>query len=272
MARKIPDDFDYKKIKLDDLEVKVRDEWNVNIENWAKFRHTITASVNSNTLKSTQLIPDNVKSSYIELSKSHYEVVTMLGVVRLSLENVKTSMNSAPLQFKKSFKEFYIHSGAVLDNLARLIYIVNIPNAPSARGRFGLERHSIGYGGLKKVQNAQPQNLKGYTRIIKNKTINEIKTIRNNFTHSWPPAIFIDKNSGEHLWPIAMRKREQYYLWPHDPNEQKRMRREYRKIIPIKEMIENDWNEIEKFQNYVFKKLYKDISKFEKNHNLKIAE
>ena len=271
MARKIPENFDFRSINLDDLETKVRDILNVNIENWAKFRYTITASVNSNTLKSRETIPNEVKSSYIELSKSHYEVVTMLGAVSLSIINMESSINIEHLDFKKAFKEFYIHSGAVLDNLSRLIYIVNIPNAPFERGRFGLLRHEIGYGGLASIQKNYPTHLKGYNRIIKNRTINEIKNIRNNFAHSWPPAMFIKQETNEYYWPVAMRRREQYYLWPHDPDEIRRIKREYRKKVPILEMVKNDFIELERFQNYVFKKITEDIKKFERNHNLKIS-
>lgn len=269
MAIKIPNNFNYKSVGLDPLEIIVRDKLNVNVENWVKFRHTITPSVNSNTLRSNQTISEQVNSSYLELSKSHYEVVTMLGVTKMCLNDLNL-IGRYNLEFKKTFKEFYMHSGSVLDNLARLIYIVNIPNAPYERGRFGLMRHSIGYGGLKKIQLHNQLDLKGYNRIIKNRAINEIKTIRNNLTHSWPPAIFFDK-IGNCYWPIAMRKKEQYYLWPHDPTERRKMNREYRKKVLIIKMINKDWIELERFQNYVFKKLIKDISKFEKNHNLKIG-
>ena len=148
MALKIPSNFDFKKIPLDPLEVIVRDRLNVNIENWAKFRHTINASVNANSLKSKSIILPEIKSSYIELSKSHYETVTMLGATRISLDTLINSQDLDRLIFKKSFKEFYMHAGSVIDNIARLIYIVNIARSTKEKGRHGLLRHEIGYGGL----------------------------------------------------------------------------------------------------------------------------
>lgn len=274
MAVKIPKDYNYKKIKFDDLEEAVRDKYKVNLENWAKFRHTITASVNSNSLHSSNLISDEVKSSYIELSKSHYEVVTMLGATKMSLEKIIKSEKGDQLVFKKSFKEFYMHAGSVLDNLARLIYIVNVSESvtkgETKYGRFILKRHDMGYGSLAGIYKNKKSELKGYSNIVKSKILNEIKTVRNNFTHSWPPVLFVNTTSKELYWPTAMRKKEQYYLWPHDPNEKKKIKKQYRKRVSIIEMIKKDWEELEKFQNIIFKKLTKDISKFERNHSLTI--
>lgn len=263
MPIKILDDFDYKKIQLDPLEQIVRDKLSIDIEHWAKFRHTIAIGTNAKCLTSTHPLAVEIKESYLELGKSHYETVTMLGAAKMSFIALVNTRD--PLIFKKSFKEFYMHAGSVLDNLTRLIYIVNVKNALLARDKGKLIRHSIGYGSLKRVYNQNKAELKGYSRIAKNKVIHEIKTVRNNFTHSWPPAII------DGMWPIAMRKQSQYYLWPHDPDEIKRIKREYRKKIPLLQMVRDDWETLEKFQNLVFKKISEDIRKFEKNHNLKIV-
>jgi hypothetical protein len=271
MAIKIPTDYNYKSIDLDPLEKKVRDQLKVNVENWAKFRHTITASVSSESLQSSSPISTEVKSSYLELSKSHYEVVTMMGATKLSMTNVKRSIKKDRLVFKKSFKEFYMHAGSVIDNLARLIYIINIPDAPTKIGKYGgYKRHQIGYGNLYGLCTHFSSHLQGYCKFIKSKKVNEIKTVRNNFTHSWPPTVFLDNNTGELFWPTAMRKREQYYLWPHDAEEAKKIKKQYRRRVPIIEMIESDWKVLEEFQNAVFKRLIKDVSKFEVNHGITI--
>ena len=272
MAKKVPSSYNYKEEALDPIEKKIRDELIINIENWAKFRHTIDVGVNSNSLKSDLPISNDVKNCYLELGKSHYEVVTMLGATKISIDYATLSENQNHLVFKKSFKEFYLHAGAVLDNLARIIYIINIPNAPTAKGDYGkLKRHSLGYGSLKSVYKKNRKDLKGYSRIINSKVINEIKTIRNNFTHSWPPVIFKTQANSKLYWPTAMRKKEQYYLWPHDPEEAKKIKRLYRNCKHILDMIQDDWNKLEEFQNTVFKKVTKDITKFEINHNLAIS-
>lgn len=268
MAIKVPKGFNYKNIALDTLEMEVRDMLKINIENWAKFRHRIKVGVSSTELHSIATISEAVKCCYLELGKSHYEAVTMLGATKMSKISVLKAIGKNPLIFKKSFKEFYMHAGSVIDNLARLIYIINIPVAPTQQGQFGLKRHSIGYGGLRSLLNQNPNHLTGYVKFIKNKEINEIKTVRNNFTHSWPPTIF--QINGVPYWPTAMRKREQYYLWPHDITEAKKIKIQYRKKLPIIEMIKEDWQSLEVFQNAVFGRLSKDIEKFEVNHSLTI--
>lgn len=271
MAINVPNDFNYLTIGLDPLETSVRDDLGVHIENWAKFRHTITASASSSSLHSLNGIPIayEVQSAFIELSKSHYEVVTLLGIVKSCLEDARRYHDDNRLLFKKSFKEFYIHSGGVLDNLARLIYIVNICAAPTEPGRFGaLRRHEIGYGGLKSLLSNNRPELTGYTRIVKNRKMHEIRMVRNHFAHSWPPVIF--NNNGTLMWPTAMRAKAQYYLWPHDEREKRLIRSKYKKKVPILEMLEEDWESLESFQNYVFKKISTDIRKFERNHNLEI--
>lgn len=271
MSLKIPIDFDYKSIPLDPLELKIRDELMVDVSCWSKFRHSINVGTNSSSLHSNSSIASEVKESYIELGKSHYEVVTSLGATKISLDNVIKSINKDGLLFKKSFKEFYMHAGSVLDNLARIIFIINIPCAPTLKDKNGkYKRLSIGYGSLKTIYQKNASHLKGYSNFIKSKTINEIKTIRNNFTHSWIPTIFKDRNSGSLMWPVAMRKKEQYYLWPHDIYEQKKIKRLYRKKELIESMCSRDWSELENQQNKMFDRLAKDVEKFEANHNLVI--
>lgn len=173
MAKGIPNNYDYKSEAFDSLEMIVRDDLSVNIENWAKFRHTITASASSTSLRSinSQSISEEVKQSYIELSKSHYEAVTMLGATKLSLNNAKESLQVNPLIFKKSFKEFYMHAGSVLDNIARLIYIINIPNAVFELDRWGnYKRHSIGYGSLDTIRQNSNSQLRDTLSLLRAKT------------------------------------------------------------------------------------------------------
>lgn len=140
MALKIPIDFDYKSIPLDPLELKIRDELKIDISFWAKFRHNINVGTNSSLLYSKSLIASEVKECYVELGKSHYEVVTSLGATKMSLINVIKSTSTDELLLKKSFKEFYMHAGSVLDNLARIIFIINLPQASSLKDRYGTIR------------------------------------------------------------------------------------------------------------------------------------
>ena len=100
MAIPIHSDFDFKTKSLDINETFIRDELGLNIDHWARFRHAIHIGINANNLRSKHgaQVTENVKSAYRELGKSHYEVVTSLGYVVLSLElarnNQKNFINS----------------------------------------------------------------------------------------------------------------------------------------------------------------------------------
>ena len=87
MARKIPVDFDVRTIDLDPNESRIRDEFRLDITNWVKFRHTINIGIHATVLSSpTRPIPNHVEQAYIELGKSHSEVITSLGSAKLSLD------------------------------------------------------------------------------------------------------------------------------------------------------------------------------------------
>src|SRR5438128_1714026 len=122
----IPTDFDYHQQPLDVLEMFTRDAFGLNIENWAKFRHAIAVGTDPEHLKGTS-VSDDLKGAYRELGKCHYEVVTSLGFCHLAL--LQYNLGNLFVQ-EKSLKDFYFHAGALLDSLARLIYIVNMPDAP----------------------------------------------------------------------------------------------------------------------------------------------
>jgi hypothetical protein len=269
MAISIPLDFDVNLINLDPLESRIRDEFRLEIGNWIKFRHTINIGTNAEVLSSPILpIANEVKQAYLEIGKSHYEVVTSLGNARLSLDLATQAHPGDHLLFKKSYKDFYFHNGCLLDNLARLIYIVVDPQGATAkylaakgrklrRGHF--IRHWIDWGELPLYP--------GYQRLKKSQQLAEIINIRNVFTHGWMCPIYRNQNNGTLSWPIAIRTRRNFY-WPH--GEQASMRKMYRKKMPILDMMQGDLTFIESFQVKVFDKLVRDIEKFERHNNVLI--
>lgn len=265
MAIPIPNNFDYKLIALDPIETEIRDSLDINIENWAKFRHVIAAGTDSKSLRSNLNISSDIKNSYLELGKSHYEVVTSLGIAKLSLNSLLRSPANT-LQFKKDLKEFYFHAGSILDNLARLIYIINIPNAPTATDQWGKIRHSLYFSKLKKQNQI---HLKGYKLVINNAQVKEIMNIRNSLAHSWPPITYHQTSTGKKFFDYKMVRKKEYYLWPHDVDEIKKLKKiKRRKKIEVSVMVQKDWRTIESLQSKIFKYLYRDIRKFEANHNL----
>jgi hypothetical protein len=257
MALQVPDDFDVHTEKLDVNETFVRDTLNLQIENWARFRYTIHVGNAASNLHSINPISDEVKAAYRELAKSHYEVVTSLGCAAVSLEMVAQSLGIHPILFKKSVKDFYFHTGCLLDNLARLIYIINDPNSTTKTNRGRLVRHWVDWGSLR--------DYAGYARLKHSTHLRQIINIRNNLTHSWScPVVFI--NNTPH-WPLAIR-RKRNHPWLYD--ERDILRQRYRHWLPLLPMLTSDLKFVEGFQNTVFGKLVRDVKNFERNYGVEI--
>lgn len=262
MSVKIPIDFYSINQGLDSCETFIKNCLNINIDGWAKFRWTIHIGNAANVLKNknNEKISKQIKLCYIELAKSHYEVVTSLGCLKLSLNQLK-GKHDVQLSFVKSIKEFYYHAGRMLDNFARLIYIINDKNASieiNPRKKSCLMRYWIDWVGL--------INYNGYKIFKNNKQLKEIINIRNILTHSWS---FPAYDNGEQLcWPKAIRNRRDLY-WPYD--EIGNMNRYYKKWLPIVTNIEDDYKFLEKIQNQIFYRLIKDVKKFENNNNIIIT-
>lgn len=181
MAIPIPSDFEFRTIPLDDNETFIRDQLGLNIDHWARFRHAIGIGLDAANLRGKHGVPvtDNVKSAYRELGKSHYEVVTSLGYAALSLGLARNHQKNL-LMFQKSCKDFYFHAGCLLDNLARLIYILNDPRSANELHRQQVPmRHYIGWGHLR------DRDYDGHIRVKRSKELRGIRSIRNCLTHSW---------------------------------------------------------------------------------------
>ncbi len=261
MKRQIPPNFDYKTELIDSNEKFVRDNLNVNVSGWAKFRNRINVGNNANVLISPAPIDAKIKEAYIELAKSHYEVVKSLGFVKLSLDQTVNAGDS--FFFEKTLKEFYLHCGSVLDNLSRLIYIINDPNSPFEVLRKNyLLRHWIDWPLLVR-ENRYPN----YSVFTENNFIKEILNIRNNFTHNWACIVFINRDTGKRMWPIEIRN-DRNYLWHYEELEEFKMR--YKNLKNIDDFLNEDWNTIEEFQNKVFEQLVIDVELFENHFNLEI--
>lgn len=263
MALKIPSDFDVRTLDLDGNEEFIRDNLNLEIENWARFRYTINIGNAARNLHSKSSIPKEVKEAYRELAKSHYEVITSLGRAKLSLQIASLYPTIHRLLFTKSVKDFYFHAGCLLDNLARLIYIINDQNSAAERydkryRKGSLVRHWIDWGELR--------NYPGYTRLKRSRQLREIIKIRNNLAHSWSCPIKFDKK-GIPGWPLAARTKRDH-PWPYD--ERETIIRRYKRWLPILQMMGSDFEFVESFQNNVFGKLVRDVREFERNYRVEI--
>lgn len=254
---KIPPHFNVFNEALDDNERFIRDQLKLDITNWAKFRYTIGVGNDAKRLVSKFAVPAEVKEAYRELAKSHYEVITSLGAARLAYDAWATQGHALPLLFKKSTKDFYFHLGCLLDNFARLIYILNAPNGATEKKGENFRRHWIDWGSLRSYPKHQ--------RLRKSRNLKGIINIRNGFTHGWTPPT--DMDGSTILWPLAIRTKRDFY-WPYD--EIKDLRREYRRWIPVAQMMQEDMDFKVQFQNKVFAKLVKDVRLFERQYRVLI--
>ena len=267
MAFAPPADFDVRDQVLDGNESFIRDALRVDLDGWARFRYAINIGNSAECLHARKPIKESVQEAYRELAKSHYEVVTSLGSARLSLNALFELPWVHPLIAKKSVKELYFSFGCVLDNLARLVYIVNDPRSANEKYTSGwrkglLRRHWIGWGELSRC------NYRGYVAYARRVQLRQVINIRNHLTHQWGCPIIHDRQ-GMPYWPLAART-QRVFLWPFD--EEDEMRQRYRKWIPVTSMTKSDFEFVERLQNDVFRRLTKDIRRFERNYGLVIGE
>jgi hypothetical protein len=259
MARPLPPDFTVQAQQLDPYESYIRDQLALNITNWARFRYVINVGTNSDNLLGRATVAKEVKESYCELGKSHYEVITSLGNARLAWYKTACHIANQSVLFRMSAKEFYFHTGCLLDNLARLIYIINDPGSATATNRRGgLMRHWVDWGSL--------QSYAGYARLKRSTRLKGIINIRNTLTHSWSIP-FASDPAGAPLWPLGIRTRRDH-PWPSDSKS--RLAHQYRRWIPVAQMMEADLRFVEPFQDTVFAKLTRGIVRFERAFNVQI--
>lgn len=269
MAIEVPADYDVNAVTLDVYETYFRDILRLDIANWAKFRHTIYIGNNSACLHPRSgIVAEAVKEAYRELGKSHYEVIRSLGWAKQSLLFANGTMTDDPVMRAKSENDFYFYVGRLLDNLARLIYIVNDPHSASDTRRFRGQdifvRHWLGWGDFSDPEKYQ---YPGYVRIKHSRQLQGIKNIRNVLTHGWAVPIQVDQR-GKTYWPKAIRSKRNF-LWWYD--ERDRLKKSYRKWTLIERMMREDFAFIEKFQSLVFHRLTRDIKSFEDHYGLEIC-
>ncbi|MBK5277235.1 MAG: hypothetical protein JJE09_00060 [Bacteroidia bacterium] len=262
MARSIPSQFNYLDEDLDENETLIRDTLKLSIENWAKFRYAINIGIDSSVLSAEITIDDKIKQAYRELGKSHYEVVTSLGNTHLAfLDAEKHQYKRGHILFTKPVKEFYFHIGILLDNLARLIYLINHPKAAKEYDKRGFVRHYLDWGQVRQSEFATKQF---YNQFFDDLQVVEILNIRNNLAHNWFPIPMKDENNIQIL-PLEIRN-SRNYLWPFE--ERTEFDEKYKNWVPVICMLQNDLGYIDRFQSNLFGQLIINIYQFEKNNNV----
>ena len=253
MARPIPSDFDYRHEQLDPVERQIRDIYNLNVENWAKFRHAINVGVAAGNVLGTD--NQDIIDSYLELGKGHYEVICSLGYAKYACDQFDGPDLFAKL---KSVKDFYFHAGSLLDNLARLIYIIRVPNAATKRTKKGiLRRHIVDRGLLLKDHS---RDISTYTNDIDNVDIQQIVNVRNAITHYWK----IPTRNWE--WPVSELSTTRAYAWPYSEEAFNG----YSNWTPISLILQGHLAALVQSQSSIFERLLSDIIYYERDNNIRI--
>lgn len=253
MARLISITFNYKDEQLDYNERYIRDIYNLDIENWAKFRYVINVGVDTANVVGT--MDQNVIDSYVELGKGHYEVICSLGYSKYALDQY----NEADLFAKlKSLKDFYFHAGSLLDNIARLIYIIKVPGSATKKDIKGnLQRHWIDRGSLLK---GHAPVIAAYKADLDTDIIRQIVNVRNAITHYWK----IPTADGK--WPLSELSTRRAFAWPYSEASF----RSYSNWTPISLILQSHFVEIMNAQSNIFEKLIADIADYESDNNIQI--
>jgi hypothetical protein len=257
MAVPISASFDYLKEQIDINEHAARDIFRFNVDNWARFRWTIAVGNESSHLSGTS-IPEEVKGAYRELGKCHHEAISLLAYCGLSLQPL---LFGNPFVIQKTIKDFYFHGGSMLDNLSRVIYIVNVPDAASARtkanGTGDYKRHAMTRGRLLENHKA---HIGPYIQYLDSPLIQEFSAVRNTIAHFW----MIPIRNGE--WPRPHLK-DKGLAWHYDEAEYHK----YTGWQPVEMIIHEHLKELERVQNEIFGLLVTDIATFETNNKVQIV-
>ncbi len=253
MAIPIPTDFDYRKEQLDTNELTARDIFGLNVENWAKFRYAIAVGNEASHLQGSPG-PD-VQDAYRELGKSHHEVVSSLAYCNYAQLDILFG-NFFVIQ--KAIKDFYFHGGALLDNLSRIIYIINVKGAASAKTRKGeYVRRVMDRGILLKDHSS---DITAYLSYIDSDLIREFASTRNAIAHYWKIPIV----NGQ--WPRDQ-LRQKAFAWPYDEPPF----HNYSGWQSYIDIIQEHFQELIKSQGESFAQLLNDLTLFEANNGVTIA-
>lgn len=281
----VPTDYDViDDASLDVVERHVTDDLGIDLQEWGAFRRAIKTGTEVQYLHFLQdaagnllcTVPvDLVERAYEETGKTHYEMVRSLGFAHLS-RNQATQLHAGvaaintKMQFDKSVKDFYFHLGSFLDSLSRLMFIFNrVQNVTTAGNR---ERVNFGNESQMNsptlVQNPTTYPFKYLGTFLAQ--LREIKNVRNAITHSWKIPEIIANNL--YHYPSTVRTQTNFQWWHEDPALVANVEAGTVALLPILQMLENDYQTMIQYQSFAFGILRADIPAFEHNHGVEIRD
>jgi len=264
----IPADFDIASQHLDSNEVHARDSLGLNMEGWARFRYAVAVGTHSSSVHSTNGSPvsTEVKSMYCDIGRNHYDYICSLAAAKEIYTTGNYSGSAPPLHHHRLCTGFYNQLGSALDALSRLVYIITVPDAPTATNSQGrLRRHLTDWtkcGGL------GVQVLNGFAPIMTSGTVDAMRNVRNQLTHGWMPIARIGQ-SHELEWPQEVTSHRDL-PWPHDPEERITLSRTITAWIGWSELFEQHYSDVEATGELILQECVAQLPRFESTHRINI--
>jgi len=294
MSVTVPNDYNVADEQhLDVFEQTVRALPGIDLNNWGKFRIAIHTGTERRSLHFTSnqngqpLCPvptDAVDDAYVETGKAHHEIVRSMYFMTIA-RNEAAQHHAQMFQadqllfpayglFLKAVKDFYFHSGALLDNFGRLIYIFNDSAAAATTLQEIKKRRRINWGGVVAMNNSvtppvrQNAYANNYITTGNEDRLEGIKNVRNLLTHSWklPEHVF----QHDLAWPENVRDDEDFGWWHEDPQLLQDVENGVVGSISIMQTISEDYQFLIEFQSEAFEQLRHDIGLFEGRYHVVI--
>lgn len=269
MGRRVPRSYNFALEVLDPVEHHARNALTLNLRPWQRFRYAINSGTDTTKMRWSHGAHPNadVQAAYLDLGKSTHEVISSLAFLRMSLDEALTA---TAIDFERRVKEFYFHGECLLDNMAKVIFIVAHPSSPTKdRGKTKIRlRHWMGWRGL--VPEESNLASRSYRFWLTSPRIDQIITIRNSLAHSWQPPFRVNTGTHQVFWPQGIRTRRDF-PWPHDPTEIPRLNRMFRKWVPVVDMMRDDLQFLERMQSSVFHSLKTDFVGFETRNHFQVT-
>jgi hypothetical protein len=272
MAKKTSIDFDVTNEELEYKEAYTRDILEVKIDNWAKFRHIVSAGIDPKSLHfKDENVEGNkdVSTAFPDIGKSNYQAIVNLGYCKQSLKDACQHELGEHFLFEKSICSFYFHASAVLDALGHLIYMLSIKEAVTKNDTYKRPyRHKMDWQKAKKQVKDSC-----FERIFQDSAIEYIMNIRNNYCHNWPILLKRDHSTGFLCWPIAVRT-EKNYKWDLKVLQEEinaiNINENYQKYERVIKTLLLDFENIENLFSEVYELLIPLVEEFEQNHGVEI--
>ncbi len=264
----IPADFDLASQQLDRNEVYARDTLGITMENWARFRHAVAVGTHSENVHPTSggSVSSEVKSMYCDIGRNHYDYICSLAAANEIYTSGNYGPTAPPLHHHRLCTGFYNNLGSALDALSRIVYIIAVPDAPTAVNNQGrLRRHLTDWT---RCGREGGQVLQGFEPIMTSGSVDAMRNVRNQLTHGWMPIARIGPS---HVleWPQEVTSHRDL-PWPHDPDERAALVQTVTTWVDWPTLFGQHYSDVETVGELIFQECVNQIPNFETAHRIDI--